>query len=203
MGAGGSLAYRRSTPAASGAASQSALRNTDHLIGGVGIDGGTGDGSDEPALGYWLGQAYWGHGYAREAAAAVIDYGFRTLGLTMIRAYIPHLPNGVSSSDIWSRRTRPAPHGLETFAAVASDNEQFAGIVRVSTMLYRERGRLLQARAATQAIAALHPRVLHRSASSPVFWTRCAISVAYEAQSRDHWPDNLPNLRISVNGVFS
>ena len=53
----------------------------------MGLDGTTGDGGEEPALGYWLGQPYWGNGYAREAAAAVIDYGFRTLGLETIRAY--------------------------------------------------------------------------------------------------------------------
>lgn len=64
-----------------------ALKETDRLIGGVGLDGTRGDGGDEPALGYWLGQPYWGNGYAREAAAAVIDYGFGTLGLRTIRAY--------------------------------------------------------------------------------------------------------------------
>src|SRR5215469_4061124 len=64
-----------------------ALKETDRLIGGVGLDGTTGDGSDEPALGYWLGQPYWGNGFALEAAAAVIHYGFRTLGLETIRAY--------------------------------------------------------------------------------------------------------------------
>jgi ribosomal-protein-alanine N-acetyltransferase len=64
-----------------------ALKETDRLIGGVGLDGTTGDGSEEPALGYWVGQPYWGNGYAREAAAAVIDYGFQTLGLETIRAY--------------------------------------------------------------------------------------------------------------------
>jgi RimJ/RimL family protein N-acetyltransferase len=63
-----------------------ALKETDRLIGGVGLDGDTGDGGDEPALGYWLGQPCWGNGYAGEAAAAVIDYGFRTLGLKTIRA---------------------------------------------------------------------------------------------------------------------
>jgi RimJ/RimL family protein N-acetyltransferase len=64
-----------------------ALKDTDRLIGGVGLDGSTGDDSDEPALGYWLGQPYWGNGYAREAVAAVIDYGLRTLGMSTIRAY--------------------------------------------------------------------------------------------------------------------
>src|SRR5207248_8453375 len=64
-----------------------ALKDSDRLIGGVGLDGSTGDGSEEPALGYWLGQPYWGNGYAREAVAALIEYGFRTLGLATIRAY--------------------------------------------------------------------------------------------------------------------
>jgi RimJ/RimL family protein N-acetyltransferase len=64
-----------------------ALKATDRLIGGVGLDGSTGDGSEEPALGYWVGQPYWRNGYAREAARAVIGYGFQKLGLTTIRAY--------------------------------------------------------------------------------------------------------------------
>jgi RimJ/RimL family protein N-acetyltransferase len=63
------------------------LKETDRLIGGVGLDGSTGDASDEPSLGYWLAQSHWGNGYAREAVAAVVDYGFSTLGLTTIRAY--------------------------------------------------------------------------------------------------------------------
>lgn len=46
-----------------------------------------GDRSGEPALGYWLGQPYWGSGYAREAVVAIIHYGLRTLGVTTIRAY--------------------------------------------------------------------------------------------------------------------
>ena len=71
---------------------------TDCLIGGVGLDGGTGDGSKEPALGYWFGQPYWGHGYGREAVAAVIDYGFRTLGLQTIRAYTD--PSNVASQKV-------------------------------------------------------------------------------------------------------
>jgi len=64
-----------------------ALKENDRIIGGVGLDGDTGTETDEPALGYWLGQPYWGKGYGREAVAAVIDYGFRTLGIRTIRAY--------------------------------------------------------------------------------------------------------------------
>jgi N-methylhydantoinase B len=64
-----------------------ALKEGDRLIGGVGLDGDCGDDSGEPSLGYWLGRPYWGSGYAKEAVAAVVDYGFRTLGLDAIRAY--------------------------------------------------------------------------------------------------------------------
>ena len=64
-----------------------ALKDTDRIIGGIGLDGDPGDDTAEPALGYWLGQPYWRRGYAREAVAALLDYGFRTLGIETIRAY--------------------------------------------------------------------------------------------------------------------
>ncbi len=37
-------------------------------------------------LGYWLGVPFWGQGYATEAAAALVDYGFRGLSLHKITA---------------------------------------------------------------------------------------------------------------------
>ena len=37
-------------------------------------------------LGYWLGKPYWGLGYASEAAARMLAYGFETLGLETVRA---------------------------------------------------------------------------------------------------------------------
>jgi RimJ/RimL family protein N-acetyltransferase len=46
------------------------------LIGMCGLDP-LPDGAE---LGYWLGVPFWGHGYATEAARAVIDYGFGELG---------------------------------------------------------------------------------------------------------------------------
>jgi [ribosomal protein S5]-alanine N-acetyltransferase len=64
-----------------------ALKETGRLTGGAGLDGSTGDDSEEPALGYWLGQPHWRNGYAREAVAAIIDYGLRNLGMATIRAY--------------------------------------------------------------------------------------------------------------------
>jgi [ribosomal protein S5]-alanine N-acetyltransferase len=38
-------------------------------------------------LGFWIGKEWWGHGYASEAAAAVIRFGFETLGLNRICAH--------------------------------------------------------------------------------------------------------------------
>jgi ribosomal-protein-alanine N-acetyltransferase len=38
-------------------------------------------------LGFWIGREWWGHGYASEAAAAVIRFGFETLGLNRICAH--------------------------------------------------------------------------------------------------------------------
>jgi ribosomal-protein-alanine N-acetyltransferase len=85
----------------------------------VGLDGSTGDGSEEPSLGYWVGQPYWRHGYGREAVAAVIDYGFRTLGLETIRAYTD--PSNAASQKVLLRcglknageieRVEPTRHG--------------------------------------------------------------------------------------------
>ena len=43
-----------------------ALKERERLVGGVGLDGSTGDDNQRPALGYWLGEPYWGNGYARE-----------------------------------------------------------------------------------------------------------------------------------------
>ena len=78
-----------------------ALKATDHLIGGGGLDGSRGDGTEEPALAYWLGQPYWGHGFGREAVVAFIDHGFRTLGLETVRACTD--PANVASQKILQR----------------------------------------------------------------------------------------------------
>jgi len=50
------------------------------------------------SLDYRVGQPYWGNGYGREAIAAMIDYGFRTLGIETIRAYAD--PSNASSQEL-------------------------------------------------------------------------------------------------------
>lgn len=42
---------------------------------------------DAAELGYWIGVPFWGRGFATEAAAAVVGYGFRTLGLQRVHAH--------------------------------------------------------------------------------------------------------------------
>ena len=64
-----------------------AVTCADAFIGGSGLhctEHSGGDGSLE--LGYWLGEPFWGRGYATEAGRAVIRFGFEALGLNQILA---------------------------------------------------------------------------------------------------------------------
>jgi RimJ/RimL family protein N-acetyltransferase len=38
-------------------------------------------------LGYWIGRPFWGRGYATEAARAMLDFGFGSMGLNRIFAH--------------------------------------------------------------------------------------------------------------------
>ena len=60
-----------------------ALRDSGALVGGVRL---TMVGDEEADLGYWVARARWGHGYATEAAAALLEWGFRELALQRVIA---------------------------------------------------------------------------------------------------------------------
>src|SRR5499433_3944868 len=45
----------------------------DAVLGACGV---VEQGEEAPEIGYWVGIAFWGKGYATEAARAVIDYAF-------------------------------------------------------------------------------------------------------------------------------
>ncbi|OIO60129.1 MAG: hypothetical protein AUJ82_03720 [Verrucomicrobia bacterium CG1_02_43_26] len=49
-------------------------------------------------FGYWLGTEYWGYGYATEAAEAIIEFGFLTLGLNRMEGY--HLARNPKSGRV-------------------------------------------------------------------------------------------------------
>ena len=54
------------------------------LVGVIGLRVHRDD--DRAEIGYWIGVPYWGRGYASEAAAAVVRYGFEELALNKIYA---------------------------------------------------------------------------------------------------------------------
>ena len=49
-------------------------------------------------LGYWIGRPFWGRGYATEAAAALVDWGFRNLDL--LRVYAGHFAGNPASGRV-------------------------------------------------------------------------------------------------------
>jgi ribosomal-protein-alanine N-acetyltransferase len=67
------------------------LKRTGLVLGAIGLEI---DAADERAeLGYWLDPAFWNRGYASEAAEAVVEFGFRRLGLNRLTAeYMVHNP---------------------------------------------------------------------------------------------------------------
>ncbi len=56
---------------------------------------------DHAELGYWLGSAHWGHGFAVEAAARTIDFAFSTLGCA--RVFAQHLGGNDRSARVLAR----------------------------------------------------------------------------------------------------
>lgn len=71
-------------PAANGRVFAVTLAGTGRFIGCAGIEGN----GDTGELGYWLGEPHWGKGYATEAAQALVDFGFASLGLARVDAWV-------------------------------------------------------------------------------------------------------------------
>ena len=62
------------------------VRRTGAVIGHAGLQ--RLHGTDDVELGYYLGRAAWGQGYATEAGRASLTYGFETCGLRRIVAVV-------------------------------------------------------------------------------------------------------------------
>ncbi|WP_174274487.1 GNAT family N-acetyltransferase [Sphingomonas bacterium] len=54
------------------------------IVGGIGLIGASD--ADEAELGYWIGSAHWGHGYATEAGRAVVAIADASLRIPRLRA---------------------------------------------------------------------------------------------------------------------
>jgi len=73
------------------------LKTPSEFLGQVGLFPVEGKGP-EVEVAYELAPRVWGHGYATEAARALVDYGFRELGLGRIVALI--LPDNARSRNV-------------------------------------------------------------------------------------------------------
>ena len=62
------------------------LREADELVGCIGM--GIKPRFQHAEIGYWISVPYWNQGYATEAARAILQFGFETLGLHRIYATI-------------------------------------------------------------------------------------------------------------------
>ena len=51
-------------------------------------------------LGFWIGREWWGRGYAREAASAVLRFGFEHVGLN--RIYAHHMARNPAAGKVLS-----------------------------------------------------------------------------------------------------
>ena len=72
------------------------LRADHRLIGGVGLHPDPLHNRAE--LGYWIGVPFWGNGYATEAAAAVVKYGFEELHFN--RIFAAHFRGNIASGRV-------------------------------------------------------------------------------------------------------
>ena len=71
----------------------------DGLVGAISLKLTVGHNSAE--LGYWIGVPYWGRGYATEAARAIVDFGFKDIGLSRIHAHF--LADNVASGRVMEK----------------------------------------------------------------------------------------------------
>jgi ribosomal-protein-alanine N-acetyltransferase len=58
------------------------------VAGGIGLHAFEDVHRNTAELGYWLGAAYWGRGYATEAVRAIVQHGFDHVGFERIQASV-------------------------------------------------------------------------------------------------------------------
>ncbi|MCK6619092.1 MAG: GNAT family N-acetyltransferase [Calditrichaceae bacterium] len=75
------------------------LRSDRTLVGAIDLRLKTAH--DRAEIGYWVGKPHWNRGYCTEAAAALLAYGFETLGLNRIMAH--HLSRNPASGRVMQK----------------------------------------------------------------------------------------------------
>ena len=73
-------------------------REDGELMGCVSLDAIT---ATNASIGYWLGQQFWGHGFATEAARSIVSHGFSSLGLE--RVYGSHFVENPASGSVMAK----------------------------------------------------------------------------------------------------
>jgi RimJ/RimL family protein N-acetyltransferase len=84
---------------------------------------------DDVELAFRLARQHWGHGYAREAAAAWLAYGFDVLGLDRVISVTDRDPPNVRSIAVASRLGMVWDHDAE----LPEDRTTFAAVVHSIT----------------------------------------------------------------------
>jgi ribosomal-protein-alanine N-acetyltransferase len=90
------------------------LADIDNIVGGEGV------------LGYWLERTAWGHGYASEAARAVVRFAFETVGLSKVRT--AHALDTVASARVLQKVRIPADGCRPTFLLFQTRGHHSAAI---------------------------------------------------------------------------
>jgi [ribosomal protein S5]-alanine N-acetyltransferase len=76
------------------------LKRERTLVGSIGLREIDAEHS-QAELGYWIAVEWWGRGYATEAVRAVVDFGFRQLGLN--RIYAHHMVRNPASGRVLAK----------------------------------------------------------------------------------------------------
>lgn len=108
------------------------LKDGGALIGGIGL----GFEADAAEFGYWLGRAYWNRGYATEAVAAVLDFAFDELNLSLVRGNV--VPENGASARVMHKMSMTVV-GHETSPAPARDEDREVDIYEITRDDWRDR----------------------------------------------------------------
>ena len=101
---------------ASGGAYTFAIEHEGQLIGTIGLTRGT----QGYALGYWLGEPWWGQGFATEAACRVVRFAFEVLELPSLLASY-RVDNAASGSVLAKCGFQYTGDGMQWSAALGKE----------------------------------------------------------------------------------